>query len=174
MLSQAINEIKNPYGEPTVIFIIGGVGAGKNYIKNKLFGDIQMIDPDEHTNKLANGDVELQRKFVSQAIKWVNSEFEKMLKGSKSFVMMGTGANYTGYINRFQKAKDAGFATSIVFVNTSPEQAFKNNQKRIADGGRGSTIPDFKFETSWKKAKFTYDNIQTLEICDYAQEVKNG
>lgn len=174
MIRELILETKEPYGEPTVIFIIGGVGAGKNYIKDKKFRKIHMIDPDEHTYELAKGDYDLQRKFIGQSIEWVNAEFEKNLKKGNTFIMMGTGANFKGYVNRFQKAKDAGMTTAVVFVNTDPKQALKNNQKRIVAGGRGSTIPDYKFKTSWEKAKFTYDNIQLLDICDYAEEVKNG
>jgi len=149
----------------TVIFIIGGVGAGKNFIYNNYLSGIKLIDPDEHTLELADGDFEKQRKYINQSIKFVNNSIDNALKNKESIVVMGTGSNTKGLVNRIQKCKSAGAEVFLIFVKTSPEKAFLNNQKRIENGGRGKTIPDYKFESSFKKALNSYKEIEKNNIC---------
>ena len=158
--------------EPKIIFMIGGVGAGKNYTADKYFKGVKIIDPDDHTLELAKGDYNLQRNFIKEAIKWVNDETSKAVKNKETVIVTGTGANYKGYVNKVNKVLDAGMKVELIFVDTDPKQAFKNNQDRINKGGRGSTIPDYKFETSYDKAKYTYENICKMNICD-CRVIKN-
>lgn len=152
------------------LLIIGGSASGKNYIYQKNFSKIPLIDIDKITTELSGGDFEKARSFVSKAVSIANKDIEKYLEQGKSVAQVSTGSGDKAVINKFNKAKEYGFKTALILVDVDIDKSIKRNQER-ANSGKQGLIPDWKVEKTNAAAKDTYNKIKHL--VDYSLIVKN-
>ena len=152
------------------IMIIGGGGIVKNHIYRKYFSHLPLFDVDEYILKLSGGDPEKAGKFVSQAIKELESDLKKVLMKGNSVVSMGTGKSVHGVQNKFKFARDAGKEIAIIRIDVSPEVAFKRSQERAQKEQRAE-IPLFNIQKTNKMAKVNFRGF--AKLADYSLIIKN-
>jgi len=160
----------NTLEDPVYVLIAGGVGAGKSYVLSKNT-KLPIIDIDDVTMELGGG--EYSAKNTSKAMAITKKKVLDMLDSGESFIHMGTSANLNATINKLKVAKDKGFTTVLLFIDTPPEQAIENNKERVTKGGRGDTIPDHKFQRTYDGAKNTFDNLKNDDLVDYVIHYDN-
>lgn len=115
-----IEQIENLKDDKLFISVGGGIGAGKTFLVNK-FVKLPVIDIDDAVAKVGGG--EYDRENLGQGRKIFNQDLEKALEGNESFVHMGTNQNLNATKERLQKAKENGFTTILVLIDTDPEIA---------------------------------------------------
>lgn len=158
MLSEIVENLKisslkrEAKSTPTFIFMMGGTGAGKNYIYRKYLDGVPLIDIDEYTKEFAKQYDTDPRKQVSRATVRSKRELLDSFSKKKSIVQMGTGNNIKSTSNKFKWAKDAGMKVVVVLVDVEPEVALKRNRDRHA-GGEERLVPDEKVVRTVKVAK---------------------
>ena len=131
---------------------------------------LPLVDVDEYTKKLSGGDFVKARKFVSKSIAIANKEIEKSFQNELSIAQVTTGAGTNGVKNKLKKAKDYGFETALVLVDTDWKVAYERNVQRASDGKQG-LIPDWKVEKTNKEAKETFKKLRN--DVDYSVIIKN-
>ncbi len=129
--------------EPTFIFMVGGAGAGKNFVFNKYLKGLKLIDIDEYTAEFGKEFNTDPRKQVSRATARSKKELLDAFKNKQTIVQMGTGNNIESSSNKFKWAKDAGMKVVVLLVDVEPETALKRNKERHA-GGEQRLVPDDK------------------------------
>jgi len=156
--------------EPKIfVMIIGGVASGKSYIYEKNFNSLPLVDIDEYTKKLSNGDWEKARKFVAKAMQMAKVDLLNYFKKGESVVNTGAGGSIKGVQNKLKAAVAEGFKTCIVLVDVPEKKALERNQSR-ADLGARNLIPDYKVISSNKSAR---DNFKVFQKeTDYSIRIK--
>lgn len=163
--------IKNILSEDKIfLLIIGGSASGKNYIHDKKFSKIDLVDIDKITKRLSGGDFEKARKMVSKAIAEANKEIESYFNKGKSVAQVTTGSGATGLINKIKKAESYGFKTAVVLVDVDVKKAIERNQVR-ADAGEQGLIPDWKVEKTNNAARDSFNTVK--DLVDYSEIIKN-
>lgn len=152
------------------IMIIGGAGSGKNHIYRKYFSHLPLFDVDEYILKLSGGDPQKAGKFVSQAIKELESDLKNNLMKRNSVVTMGTGKSVHGVQNKFKFARDAGKEIAIIRVDVAPKVAFERSQARAQKEQRAE-IPLYNIEKTNKMAKLNFRSF--AKLADYSLIIKN-
>lgn len=152
------------------LLIIGGSASGKNYVHEKHFKKIPLVDVDAITTKLSGGDFEKARKLVSKAIAQANKDLESYYQKGQSVAQVSTGSGATAVINKLNKAKEYGFETALVLVDVDTNKAIERNQARASSGKQG-LIPDWKVEKTNNAARETFNSVKSL--VDYSLKIKN-
>lgn len=163
----ALSDIKN--SDKIFLLVIGGSASGKNYVYEKNF-NFDLVDVDAITKRLSGGDFEKARKMVSKAIAEANRELEDAFKSGKSIAQVTTGAGAKGVENKLKKAKEYGFETALLLVDTDWKVAYERNVKRAEDDKQGM-IPDWKVEKTNKEARSTFNQLK--KDVDYSTIIKN-
>jgi len=171
-LLQESDKIKDILSEESIfILVIGGSASGKNFIFNKNFKNIELVDNDEITKELSGGDFEKARKLISKATSIANKRLEKAFKNHKSIGQVSTGSNQKGTENKLIKAKSFNMKTALILIDTDVEKAIKRNKER-AETGLQDLIPEWKVQKTNENAKKTFNNINKKEI-NYKIIIKN-
>jgi len=162
--------VQDVLNEPKIfVMIIGGVASGKSYIYEKNFKSLPLVDIDEYTKKLSNGDWEKARKFVAKAMQMVKVDLLNYFKKGESVVNTGTGGRINGVQHKLKAAVAEGFKTCIVLVDVPEEKALERNKSRSELGDR-NLIPDYKVISSNKSAR---DNFKVFKKeTDYSIRIK--
>jgi predicted kinase len=169
MLKEILESIKL---ESTFVLIIGGSASGKNYIYNKNFKNIPLVDNDQLTKELSGGDFEKARKLISKATAIANKRLTSAFEKKESICQVSTGGNQKGVENKLIKAKDYGMKTLLVLIDSDIKLAQKRNQERSNAGEQG-LVPDWKVEKSNIKARETFNNLKDLNVVDSFKIIKN-
>lgn len=156
--------------KPMFLLIIGGSGSGKNYVYNQNFSSIELVDTDKIIKKLANGDYEAARKYVSKAVAIANKMIEAKLKLGESVAQVTTGSGAKALVNKINKAKEYGFKTAVVLIDTNVNKAIKRNQERAAKGDQG-LVPDWKVQKTNEAARESYNIVK--DVADISLVIKN-
>lgn len=161
--------IKN---ENVFVMVIGGSASGKNYIYDKNFSSIPLVDNDEITKRLSGGDFEKARKLISKATAEANKMLLSAFSKKESIGQVSTGGNIKGVENKLIKAKSFGLTTILVLIDTDVKKAIKRNKDR-AESGKQGLIPEWKVEKTNDSARETFKELLKLGIVDYNQIIKN-
>jgi len=153
------------------ILVIGGSASGKNYIFEKNFKGIPLVDNDEITKRLSGGDFEKARKLISKATEEANKMLTKAFEKNESIGQVSTGSNFKGVLNKFIKAKSYGMKCTLVLIDTDIKKAIKRNKER-AEAGKQGLIPDWKVEKTNNTARETFKELQKSEYKQYIDESK--
>jgi len=156
--------------EPTFVFVMGSTGSGKNYIVNKYFKNIDLVDIDKYMAELADGGD--TRKYISKSIAMANKSLETNFKKQKSIIQVGTGGNLKGLENKLIKAKSYGFKTAIILVDSGLEKSRSRNIDR-ANKGDQRLVPDWKVDVSYKASMANYETLKKSEYVDFYLLIKN-
>lgn len=160
-----MNEIADILNEENIfIMIIGGTASGKSFCYKNNLSLFPLIDIDEYTFKLSNGDWELARKMVGKAIKMVEEDLFKMFNKRQSVVNTGTGASLAGVMKKITKAKECNMKTAIILVDVPLEVALQRNKERSLKGER-NLIPDYKVERTNIQARENFSEF--IKHTDY-------
>lgn len=144
------------------IFLLGGPGSGKSYVRDKVKGELgfKSVDPDtefEKSMKKHGLDPKMpehetaQRDAVRDASK--RSTFKRAkhyAKGRLGMIIDGTGRDFDKVKRHSEALRKLGYETHAIFVNTSLHVAHKRNQSRERQ------VPHDVVEKSWHKV---HDNI---------------
>ena len=161
-----ITDIQTISKPPLYVLVAGAIGAGKSYIVNKYLSDLHIIDIDENTLKLGNGvyDGANVRESMTLTFAEVKAQFKK----NESFVQQGTSANLQSTINKMKLAKEYGFTTILLLIDTDPKQAYINATTRVDRNNISST----KIKRTYGASKSVF-NFMNDEITDmfYAEPI---
>lgn len=148
--------------KPIYVVVAGSVGSGKSYVAKRDLKGIKTIDPDAFTMELGGGEYDASN--VAKSMAMVKKEAEEMFKSGQSFLQQGTSANLQSTINKLKKAKQSGFRTVLFYVDTDIEQAMKQVEKRVGDGGHGSTIDLKKVTNTSNGARLTFRALSGVDF----------
>jgi predicted ABC-type ATPase len=172
-LNEKVHELKNlsideltskieSSNEPFYIVVCGSVGSGKSFIVNKHLPNIDTIDPDKFTMEL--GDGVYNEKNVAKSMAMVKKAVDDRLNNKQSFLQQGTSANLQATINKLEVAKNKGFITVLLYVDTPIDQAIKQIENRVSTGGHGETIDTKKVENTSAGAKLTFRTLTGVDF----------
>lgn len=135
----SIAEINSLVKNGELVFILyGGTwGSGKSYHASNNFKGFQILDSDEISKELTNGDLTKLRVVSKEAGKEKNSRRDSFFKKKISFIEMGASSSLSGTQKKFELAKSLGYKTVFIYVDVKPEKAIQRNRERIASGDRG-------------------------------------
>ena len=156
-----IEEIKS-IKQPVYVLIAGAIGAGKSFVVSKYLNGIEVIDPDEITKVLGNG--EYISTNVAQSMAITKETVTTKLKDGKSFIQQGTSANLQSSINKMKQAKANGFTTVMLFVDTPISQAVVN----VSNRSDRNIISPRKIERTANGAKHTFDFMSEQPVTEGA------
>jgi predicted kinase len=158
--------------ESIFVLVIGGSASGKNYIFEKNFKNIELIDNDQITKELSGGDFEKARKLISKATAIANKRLEKAFQEHRSVGQVSTGSNQKGVENKLIKAKSYAMKTALILIDADVKKAIKRNKER-AQAGKQGLIPEWKVQKTNENARETYNNLKKLDVVDYKLVIKN-
>lgn len=147
--------------KPLYILVAGGVGSGKSFIVDKNL-DVDVVDPDKFTVELGDGFYD--EKNVAKSMALVKKAVKDKLNGKQTFLQQGTSANLQSTMNKLKVAKENGFTTVLLYVDTPVEQAFAQIEKRVSTGGHGKTIDIKKVEKTSAGAKLTFATLTGVDF----------
>ena len=143
-----INTLKNE--NPLYILVAGAIGAGKSTIVSSYLNNFEVVDPDIYTTHLGNGVYNL--KHVAQSMAMVKETVNHFLDKKASFVQQGTSANIKSTINKMIKAKEKGFTTILLYVDTDKYQCVTN----VLNRNDRNEIPKEKILRTYMGSNLTY------------------
>lgn len=145
------------FEEPTYILVAGAIGAGKSTVVGKHLSKYLVVDPDTNTMVIGNG--EYNPKNVAESMALTKKQVQYCLEHQTSFVQQGTSANLKSTINKLKDAKNKGFKTVLLYIDTPLETSIKNVSKR----DERNSIPQYKIERTYNGSKATVEYFLDIE-----------
>ncbi len=148
------------------IFLLGGPGSGKSYVRDKTKGDLgfKSVDSDtafEHAMHKHGLSLKMPehekavRDSVRAGAKAVTHKREHhWMNGRLGLMIDGTGRDHEQVIKHSQALRNLGYDTHAVFVNTSLHVAHKRNELRAR------SVPRETVEHSWHAAQNNLGKFQ--------------
>jgi protein involved in ribonucleotide reduction len=146
--------------KPRAVFMVGGPGAGKTNVGKglklgrrgfKVVNQDLALEPMKEEAGLPANEQQytkeqrsMRAKLGAAARKAAEAKMEKYKNNGESMVVDGTGASYNATMKKINALRDAGYEVSIVFANTSKEEAIARNKARSE-----RALPDFVVERTW-------------------------
>lgn len=159
-----LDQINNIKDDKLFVSVGGGIGAGKSFLTKRTV-ELPIIDVDDYVSEVGGG--EYNRANLGAGRSKFNKALNRALEGDRSFVHMGTNQNVNATRKRLQKAKENNFTTVLVLIDTKPEIAAKQAQKRVETGER-NPIPMERIIQSHKDALNTFETlIKDNDIVDF-------
>ena len=112
------------------IVMIGGPGSGKTFIRNRDFGDMDVLDSDQF--KVTHPDYDPKDPGALHAwstVQLTRAFFAKIATG-EDFVLDGTGTSVERYATWMTQMSTAGYKVEIVYVKTTMAVALERNRNR--------------------------------------------
>ena len=116
--------------KPTAVFMMGGPGAGKSYIRNREFPTLPVVDCDSFKEAHPDYDPKNPAALHEWSSVQCTKEFFRRLGGNDSFVYDGTGTNAEKMVDWMLKAQSAGFRVHLVYVTCPLHTALQRNANR--------------------------------------------
>lgn len=148
---------------PQFVMVIGGAGSGKNYYigRHPTYRSYKLLDVDEF------------RATSERSISNITPALKSALSTGVNIAHPATGAgSIQAILNKLKMAKDAGYETTLVFIDTPPEQAAKNVEKRAAGGGH--SVPEWKIEKTNEMSRLNYEAVKDNPLVDRTEIVQSG
>lgn len=112
------------------VFMVGGPGAGKSFVRDRDFAGVKVVDCD----LIKESHPEYDPKNPSALHEWSRVECAKSfflaIGGDDSFVYDGTGTNAEKMVDWMLKAQEAGFSVQLVYVRCPIQTALRRNAER--------------------------------------------
>lgn len=161
--SVLINEDINDPMTHVAVFLIGGPGSGKDFIRDQLGltkeHGLKEINSDSAFEYMLNkhglsfempDEEERQRNIVRGKAKNISKEQERLfLHNRKGIVVNGTGATPERTLAEISFLKSLGFKTMMIYVATDNKISKERNIQRGKDGGR--TVPEKIRQEKWNE-----------------------
>lgn len=159
-----LDQINNIKDDKLFVSVGGGIGAGKSFLTKRTV-ELPIIDVDEFVSEVGGG--EYDRANLGAGRSKFNKALDRALEGDKSFIHMGTNQNVNAARKRLQRAKENNFTTVLVLIDTKPEIAARQAQKRVETGER-NPIPMERIIQSREDALNTFKTlIRDNDIVDF-------
>ena len=142
------------------IFVVGGPGSGKSWVKKKLgldhmgFVSLDSDYPLEKYMKQSNLSLKMppeeqqERNVIRQRAKSVTSSKEESILDQRlGLVIAETGSNLKDTMEKDIKLKQLGYDTAMIFVNTDMNTATHRNLSRER------SVPAGIVQEKWKQAQ---------------------
>lgn len=142
------------------IFVVGGPGSGKSWVKKKLgldhmgFVSLDSDYPLEKYMKQSNLSLKMppeeqqKRNVIRQRAKSVTSSKEESILDQRlGLVIAETGSNLKDTMEKDIKLKKLGYDTAMIFVNTDMNTATHRNLSRER------SVPAEIVQEKWKQAQ---------------------
>jgi predicted kinase len=145
---------------PRAVFMVGGPGAGKTNVGKglklgrrgfKVINQDIALEPMKIEAGLPANEQQytkeqrsMRAKLGAAARKAAEAKMAKYMGFGESMVVDGTGASYNATMKKINALRDAGYEVSIVFANTSKEEALARNKARAE-----RALPDNIVERTW-------------------------
>jgi predicted kinase len=145
---------------PRAVFMVGGPGAGKTNVGKglklgrrgfKVINQDLALEPMKIEAGLPANEQQYTReqrstraKLGAAARKAAEAKMAKYMGFGESMVVDGTGASYNATMKKINALRDAGYEVSIVFANTSKEEAIARNKARAE-----RALPDMIVKRTW-------------------------
>lgn len=115
---------------PRAVFMMGGPGSGKSYIRNRDYAGLRVLDCDRH--KAGRPDYNPKNPNALHAWSRIQlaREFAAAVGAGESFVYDGTGARAERYARLMAVAREAGYAVELCYVRCPLRIALKRNATR--------------------------------------------
>lgn len=136
--------------------VIGGSGSGKNYyINHHVPRPTEIIDIDEIKVQLGTAEA------ISNLKEILTNKFKE---GIETIAHPSLGIKPIANVNKLKLAKMFGYHTTLVFVENSLEQAIKNVNKRVANGGHN--VPLEKIKQSHEQINKSFNETKSFGADD--------
>lgn len=129
-----LEEIANLKDEKLFVSVGGGISTGKTYFIERARLGLPIVDVDECIKEIGIG--KYSRHNLSAGRMLFNQQIEEAFGGNKSFIYMGTNANLNGATKRLLRGKEANFTNILVHIETLPEIAINQSNRRVSLGER--------------------------------------
>ena len=145
---------------PRAVFMVGGPGAGKTNVGKglklgrrgfKVVNQDLALEPMKEEAGLPANEQQYTREQRSMrarlgaaARKAADAKMAQYMNNKESMVVDGTGASYNATMKKINALREAGYEVSIVFANTSKEEAIARNKARAE-----RALPDKIVEVTW-------------------------
>lgn len=148
------------------IFLLGGPGSGKSYIRDRTKGDLgfKSVDSDaafEHAMKkhglslkMPEHEKEARDAIRTKAKETTAKRAAHWRNGRLGMMIDGTGRDHEQIIKHSQHLRDLGYDTHAIFVNTSLHVAHHRNESRPR------SVPRETVEHSWHAAQNNLGKFQ--------------
>ena len=152
--------------QPTAVFMMGGPGSGKSFVRDRDFAGLAVVDCDS----IKESHPDYDPKNPSALHEWSRIEcvkaFFRALGGDDSFVYDGTGTNAEKMVEWMLKAQEAGFKVQLVYVKCPLQTALRRNQQR------DRTVPESIVREKHAVVETTFKIL--TGYADEVTEVQNG
>jgi len=151
--------------KPVFVVVIGGSGSGKNYYisHHPEYSSYRLIDVDVPVGEDAN---------LTTRIALMKKDLKSAFEAGESVAHPTTGSGLPGLTNKLKLAADYGYETRLVLIDTDPKVAASNLAVRVAGGGHGAGIPQWKVEKTNAAARESFDALRGQPFVDSAVVVK--
>ena len=164
------------------VFMVGGPGSGKSYITDSMFSGqpVVVVNSDNIYETLLTrhnlpflidpSNVKIYNKQMevrNSAIDMTSERMKKWANGMLPLVIDGTGRNYDRISYQKRALNDAGYDTSMIFINTSLDVALQRvfNRKR--------KLPSSFVMDAWQAVQNNMGKFQNLFSSDGFKIVDN-
>ena len=116
--------------QPRAVFMVGGTGAGKSYIRKRDFAGLTVLDSDSIKAEHSDYDPKNPQALHAWSRKILNERFISTIGARINFVYDGTGASAERYVHNIRLAVSLGYHVSICYVKVSLATALRRNANR--------------------------------------------
>lgn len=175
-LIEIINEGVHDQGIFKAIFFVGGPGAGKNYLIQKIFNvsksnqishsGLKLIDPDipfEYLLKRDNISMDSEKSkdnfFIKRKVAKSSSllMYRLSLFNRQGLILAATGRKFEKILNmKKYLEKHLGYNTMVVFIDSSLETSLSRNKKR------DRKLPDEFVRNFWLDVQHNKEKLKAL------------
>lgn len=114
----------------TAVFMMGGPGSGKSYIRQQRYADMPVLDCDQF--KMAHPDYDPKNPQALHA--WSAQElvkaFHATIAAGTDFCYDGTGSTAERYVQYIRQAQALGYDVTLCYVKCSMRTAIERNRTR--------------------------------------------
>lgn len=160
-----INTIVSVSDSPIYVLVAGGIGAGKSTVVQQHV-NMPIMDIDDVMDEL--GYKEYTHAQTAEAMEIITKRVEDVLDKKESMVAMGTSANLSFSIDRLYGAKQRGYKTVLLWVDTPVDLAIKQNCIRREANRRAVRLEEeYKIERTSIAAANTVASLKRTMLVDY-------
>ena len=135
---------------PTFTLVMGGAGSGKNYYIEH--------HPELSRDWLIDVDAIKIGTALDSAIKMIKPMMIEAFETGIDVVHPTTGSNLKGQINKIALAKQYKYRVCIILIDTDPERAAQQVQRRVDAGGHD--VQADKIASSNTKARENFEQLK--------------
>ena len=148
----------------------GGIAVGKSYVAEK-FIHLPVIDVDDCVVEVNGGTYD--RSCLAEGRKLFKQRLEDAFESSASFCHMGTNANLNGTKKRLYCAKENGFTSVLVLVETPIEKALAQSKQRVDEGVRNEISIERIYQSMLDSMRVFHQLNKDNTLVDFYVHVKN-